>query len=933
MKQRITIFRWAVCFVLAALFLFAVSVQAHADVTEYDLWVAGTQVTSENAGDLTVINGVDVSAGGQAKYEPAANKLTLVGATVKYPSNSTPDTPQDRDAFGIYYSGEELLTIDAGGTTNVSGAHFESRQSYNHGAIKAYQSDLKIELRDGAVFNAETQKLNAIDYVLYASANLTIKGPESGSAVMNITGKNSYTDYDRSNGICVNGSLYLDGNVTVNSDDPYAGCSIHGSTFGIGGNAVLKAHGKTRGLFVNNSYLSFSVSDNWAGSIEFSSDYMAISGSGYIYNPLETCDMIGYTAQDGEEGGRFILEYGYSLSSTSYPFFDNKKIEIVPKTPGVQNIWVGGTRVTSANQSNVDGNNHVSYDPSTKTLTLDGYSSTEKSFTWISDYFVEKAGIYCDVNGLTIVAKNSNTVSIADTSVDDEEKGYALYLGNYSWYTATITLPDTGDSLTLNGPNQAYASMGLFSWPYLTLNGKGTLTAKGGVGRDICYGLYPRSDELIIDGPTVRVVGGTRIIYGIGEFGIEAYYSNITLQSGTLDVTGGPASEGSNPRGGGGIRIGSGKKLSVNGGKLIVRGGESNTIALEPNNYNEMILSVQAGMVVKGNQTSNDDTALEEIDLATLVPRNIRNYKYITVESPTHKVTVTTEGSGTASASPAEATAGETVKLTATPASGYSFKEWVVTAGGVTVENNSFVMGTEDVAVKAVFAAAAADPTQQMGEDGTPLGKGASLEAADAAITTCNSDEGPAGSVYNGLQAKASKVTKTSIKLTWKKPAGTKKFVIYANKCGKGNKYIKLTETTKASFTAKKVAGAKVKKGTYYKFLIVAVDSSNKVISSSKTIHALAGDGKTGNPTKVTTKAKKNKVTVKVKKTFKLTAKQVGKKVKKHRAIKYESTNPTIATVSSKGVIKGVKKGTCYVFAYAQNGVPAKIKVTVNKEG
>ena len=113
----------------------------------------------------------------------------------------------------------------------------------------------------------------------------------------------------------------------------------------------------------------------------------------------------------------------------------------------------------------------------------------------------------------------------------------------------------------------------------------------------------------------------------------------------------------------------------------------------------------------------------------------------------------------------------------------------------------------------------------------------------------------------------------------------------------------------------------------------MAVDSSNKVISSSKTIHALAGDGKTGNPTKVTTKAKKNKVTVKVKKTFKLTAKQVGKKVKKHRAIKYESTNPTIATVSSKGVIKGVKKGTCYVFAYAQNGVPAKIKVTVNKEG
>ena len=39
--------------------------------------------------------------------------------------------------------------------------------------------------------------------------------------------------------------------------------------------------------------------------------------------------------------------------------------------------------------------------------------------------------------------------------------------------------------------------------------------------------------------------------------------------------------------------------------------------------------------------------------------------------------------------------------------------------------------------------------------------------------------------------------------------------------------------------------------------------------------------------------------------------------------------NTSIATVSSKGVIKGKKKGTCYVYVYAQNGVYKKIKVTV----
>ena len=52
-------------------------------------------------------------------------------------------------------------------------------------------------------------------------------------------------------------------------------------------------------------------------------------------------------------------------------------------------------------------------------------------------------------------------------------------------------------------------------------------------------------------------------------------------------------------------------------------------------------------------------------------------------------------------------------------------------------------------------------------------------------------------------------------------------------------------------------------------------------------------------------------------------------KVKKHRAILFESSNSKVATVNKKGVIKAVGKGTCYVYAYAQNGVCKIIKVTV----
>ena len=52
-------------------------------------------------------------------------------------------------------------------------------------------------------------------------------------------------------------------------------------------------------------------------------------------------------------------------------------------------------------------------------------------------------------------------------------------------------------------------------------------------------------------------------------------------------------------------------------------------------------------------------------------------------------------------------------------------------------------------------------------------------------------------------------------------------------------------------------------------------------------------------------------------------------KVRQHVGIRYESSNKKIATVSKQGKIKARKKGACYVYAYAQNGVFKKIKVVV----
>ena len=73
-----------------------------------------------------------------------------------------------------------------------------------------------------------------------------------------------------------------------------------------------------------------------------------------------------------------------------------------------------------------------------------------------------------------------------------------------------------------------------------------------------------------------------------------------------------------------------------------------------------------------------------------------------------YAVTTSSEGGGTATASPNTAAAGETVTLTAAPNSGYQFKEWQVVSGGVSLANanaasTSFTMPGAAVEVKAIF--------------------------------------------------------------------------------------------------------------------------------------------------------------------------------------------------------------------------------------
>ena len=215
-------------------------------------------------------------------------------------------------------------------------------------------------------------------------------------------------------------------------------------------------------------------------------------------------------------------------------------------------------------------------------------------------------------------------------------------------------------------------------------------------------------------------------------------------------------------------------------------------------------------------------------------------------------------------------------------------------------------------------------PTTQSETSTVAIGEGSDAGKVDSEILNCKNDKDLAGSTFGKLCVKVKKSKKKAISLTWKKIQVAKTYVIYGAKCG--TSYKKIATVHRKTFTNKKL-----KKGTYYKYMVVALNEKGKVVAISKLIHVATKGGKVGNCKKL--KVNKSKVNLKQGRKFKLKVKQIAKskkvKLKKHRKTAFESDNQDVAVVSKKGVITAKKKGKCSVYVYAQNGVYKRVKVTV----
>ncbi|MBF1385756.1 MAG: 50S ribosomal protein L7/L12, partial [Prevotella aurantiaca] len=118
--------------------------------TKYDLYIAGTQVTSDNCNDLSKIKGVT----GKAKYDNATKTLTLDNATISNTAdedyngsgigidNKTDDltiylignnTVTSEKSVGVWNADGKALTFTNDGTLKVSGSTTSNDAYYQSG--------------------------------------------------------------------------------------------------------------------------------------------------------------------------------------------------------------------------------------------------------------------------------------------------------------------------------------------------------------------------------------------------------------------------------------------------------------------------------------------------------------------------------------------------------------------------------------------------------------------------------------------------------------------------------------------------------------------------------------------------------------------------------------------------------------------------------
>lgn len=307
-----------------------------------------------------------------------------------------------------------------------------------------------------------------------------------------------------------------------------------------------------------------------------------------------------------------------------------------------------------------------------------------------------------------VINMSGGTITISGTKLINNTAsryGGAVYL--YNGVTATMT----GGEISNNHAGKEGGAVHVF-YKNSTFNlSGGSITGNSSVDGGAIY-LNQEPSVLnmtggIISGNTATGNGGAVYIYRSGSVcnlsggtienntaksggGIYVNPSN----NGQLKISGNPVVKGNTASGAANnVYLPSGKKLSIN---AAMSSGASIGITTESKNY----------PVVFSSKYSQDYSDYFFADAADAhVNYNANTELELAAGAKKYNVYILTDANGIATVSASSATAGTTIRLTATPNNGYHFKEWQVVSGNAEVSNNTFTMPAGNVTVKPVFEA------------------------------------------------------------------------------------------------------------------------------------------------------------------------------------------------------------------------------------
>lgn len=164
--------------------------------------------------------------------------------------------------------------------------------------------------------------------------------------------------------------------------------------------------------------------------------------------------------------------------------------------------------------------------------------------------------------------------------------------------------------------------------------------------------------------------------------------------NGQLEISGNPVVKGNTVSGAANnVYLPSSKKLGIS---AAMSSGASIGITTESKKY----------PVVFSGKYSQDYSDYFFADAADAhVNYNANTELELAAGAKKYNVYIITDDNGTATVSASSATAGTTIRLTATPKYGYHFKDWQVVSGNAEISNDTFIMPAGNVTVKPVFEA------------------------------------------------------------------------------------------------------------------------------------------------------------------------------------------------------------------------------------